>query len=138
MRTIALGWMALAGLGSVAAAQVNASASARLACDSTALLTVSTATTTQIIALAAGKSIHVCGFVINAGGTTTARLVSGTGTNCATGQANRTPPFNLTNGATVSFGNGVGYLIKAPAGAALCVTNTAAQAANVLVVYTQF
>ena len=38
----------------------------------------------------------------------------------------------------VSLGNGLGYLMKAPSGNALCVTNSAAVAANVLVVYTQF
>ena len=46
--------------------------------------------------------------------------------------------FTLATGGTVSLGNGLGYLMKAPSGNALCVTNSAAVAANVLVVYTQF
>ncbi|MEQ1949022.1 MAG: hypothetical protein ABL995_17655 [Bryobacteraceae bacterium] len=109
-----------------------------VACDSSALLTVSTATTTQTIALSAGKSIYVCAMVINGGGTTTAKLVTGTGTNCGTGQSNLTPTFNLVAGSAVSLGNGLGVLFKTASGGALCVTNSAAQAANVFVVYTQF
>jgi hypothetical protein len=109
-----------------------------IACDSSAVLSMSTATTTQAIALVSGKSIYVCGFVINAGGTTTGRLVQGTGTNCGTGQANLTPAFNLATGGNVTFGNGLGQVLKISAGSALCVTNSAAIALNVLISYTQF
>lgn len=107
-------------------------------CDSSAQITVSTATTTQIVALVAAKSIYVCGFVINGAGATTAKLVYGTGTNCATGQVSLTPAFTLATGSTVAFGNGLGYVLKTIAANALCVTNSAAIAANVLVTYTQF
>ncbi len=107
-------------------------------CDSTALLSMNTATTTQAIPLVAGKSIYICGFVVNAGGTTTARLVQGSGTNCGTGQSNLTPAFNLVSGGNVTIGNGVGQVLKVNSGSALCITNSAAIALNVLVIYTQF
>ncbi|MSV35459.1 MAG: hypothetical protein EXQ47_07655 [Bryobacterales bacterium] len=109
-----------------------------VACDSSALLTVSTATTTQIVALAAAKSIYICSLTINGAGTTTGKLVNGTGTNCGTGQANLTPVFNLVAGSTVSAGSGLGYVVKGASGAAVCVTNSAAVAVNVLISYTQF
>jgi hypothetical protein len=109
-----------------------------IGCDSSALLSMSTATTTQAIALQAGKSIYVCGFVLNGGGTTTARIVQGTGTNCGTGQANMTPAFNLAAGGNVTVGNGVGVVLKTTAANALCITNSAAIALNILVIYTVF
>jgi hypothetical protein len=109
-----------------------------VACDSSALLTVSTATTTQMVALVAAKSIYICSMTINGAGTTTGKLVSGTGTNCGTGQANLTPAFSLIAGSTISAGAGLGYVVKAASGAAVCVTNSAAVAVNVLVSYTQF
>lgn len=109
-----------------------------IGCDSSALLSMSTATTTQAIALQAGKSIYICGFVANAGGTTTARIVQGTGTNCGTGQANLTPAFNLATGGNVTLGNGVGQLLKSTSANAVCVTNSAAIALNILIIYTQF
>jgi hypothetical protein len=109
-----------------------------IACDSSAVLSISTATSTQAIALAAGKSIYICGFVVNAGGTTTARLVQGTGTNCGTGQANLTPAFNLAVGGSVALGTGLGQIFRTSSGGALCVTNSAAIALNILVIYTQF
>jgi hypothetical protein len=49
-----------------------------------------------------------------------------------------TPAFSLALATTVSLGGGVGYIAKTPSGNALCVTNSAAVAANVLVAYTQF
>ena len=107
-------------------------------CDSSAMLSMSTATTTQVVALSAGKSIYICGFVVNAGGTTTARLVQGSGTNCGTGQSNLTPAFNLISGANVTLGSAVGQVLKGNSGSALCVTNSAAIALNVLIIYTQF
>ncbi len=109
-----------------------------IACDSSAQISLSTVTTTQAIALASNKSIYVCAMLINGAGATTAKLVYGTGTNCATGLTALTPAFTLATGSNVSIGNGLGYLIKVPSGNALCVTNSAAIAANVLVTYTQF
>ena len=107
-------------------------------CDSSAQISVSTATTSQMVALSAGKSIYVCAFVINGGGTTTAKLVYGAGTNCGTGQVALTPAFSLAVATTVGAGNGLGYVMKTAAANALCVTNSAAVATNVLVAYTQF
>ena len=125
-----------------AAVFLGANSSGNLAgvvgCDSSALLTVSTATTTQIVALVAAKSIYVCGFVINGAGATTAKLVYGAGVNCATGQVSLTPAFTLATGSNVIYGGGLGYVTKTIAANALCVTNSAAIAANVLVSYTQF
>jgi hypothetical protein len=109
-----------------------------VACDSSALSTISTATTTQIVALVSGKSIYICGLVMNGGGTTTAKLVYGTGTNCATGLTSLTPAFTLASGTNLAVGGGLGYVAKTITGNALCVTNSAAATANVFVAYTQF
>jgi len=107
-------------------------------CDSSALLSVSTATTTQIVALSGTKSVYVCGYVINGGGATTVKFVYGTGTACATGQVSLTPAFTLASGTNVSLGGGLGYVMKAPSGNALCATTSAAVAANIHIAYTQF
>ncbi len=106
-------------------------------CDSSAVLTMSTSTTTQAIALAAGKSVYVCGFVLNADGKTTAQLVQGTGSNCGTGQSSMTPAFSLTAGGSVGIGQGVGRLLAANAGSAVCVTNTSKSTLSVLLIYAQ-
>ena len=139
MRRIGMSVLALLALAAIfAPAEVNLSAGGRVACDSSAQLTMSTATTTQMVALASGKAIYICGFAINGGGTTTTKLVAGTGTNCATGTVMLTPAFSLGTATTVAMGGGLGYLTKAAAGNALCATNSAAVTANVFVAYTQF
>jgi hypothetical protein len=109
-----------------------------VACDNSTQIAMSTATTSQIVALVSGKAIYVCGFVIGGGGATTAKVVYGTGTNCATGQVSLTPAFTLASATTVNLGGGLGYVMKAPSGNALCVTNSAAVTANVFIAYTQF
>jgi hypothetical protein len=109
-----------------------------VACDSSASLTMTTATTTQLVALQSGKSVYICGFVINGGGSTTTRLVQGTGTNCGTGTTNITPAFNLTSGTAIAHGGGLGYLAKNAAGSAVCATNSAAATSNIFLTYTQF
>jgi hypothetical protein len=106
-------------------------------CDSSAVLSMSTSTTTQAIALAAGKSVYVCGFVLNADGKTDAKLVQGTGANCATGQMALTPAFHLTAGGSVGIGQGVGRLMSANPGSAVCVTNTSKSTLSVLLIYAQ-
>ena len=109
-----------------------------VACDNSALLTVSTAVTTQIVALSGTKSIYICSLVINGAGATTGKLVVGTGTNCAVGLVSLTPAFSLVAGSVVSAGAALGYVLKAAAGTAVCVTNSAAVSVNVLLSYTQF
>jgi hypothetical protein len=107
-------------------------------CDSSAVLSMTTSTTTQAIGLAAGKSIYVCGFVLNADGKTTAKLVQGSGSNCGTGQSSLTPAFNVDAGANVELGGGIGRLLKSNAGSAVCVTSSSNKTLNALLIYTQF
>jgi hypothetical protein len=107
-------------------------------CDSSAQLTVSRETTAQLVAPSPRKSIYVCGFLMNSEGSAMAKLVYGTGTNCATGTTPLTPAFALSPGASLAFGGALGYVGKTILGNALCVTNSAGWPANVFVAYTQF
>ena len=77
-------------------------------------------------------------FVLNGSNSTNSKLVYGTGTNCGTGLVSLTPAFALAFGTSVSAGGGLGYLIKVPAGNALCVNNSSSSGVNVLVSYTMF
>ena len=109
-----------------------------VACDTSTTLVSSTIATTQIGAAVAGKIIYVCSYAINGGGTTSAKLLFGTGANCATAPADITPFYKLAINSTISQGSGLGYLAKTTAGSALCASNSAAVNVNFLVTYTQF
>ena len=109
-----------------------------VACDTSTTLVSSTIATTQIVAAVAGKIIYVCSYAINGGGTTSAKLLFGTGANCATAPADITPFYKLAINSTISQGSGLGYLAKTTAGSALCASNSAAVNVNFLVTYTQF
>lgn len=113
-------------------------------CNSSASLQMTTATTTQIVALASGAKIRICAYAIQGSTTATAttlKLVYGTGTNCATGTTALTPAWNMPATSTsLPFreGAGVGELFQTPVSNALCATSTAAGTVNIRVTYTQF
>lgn len=113
-------------------------------CNQSSLLQMTTATTTQIVALASGQEVRVCAYEIQGSTTATAttlKLVSGTGTNCGTGTANLTPAWNMPASSTalpMASGSGIGELFSTPVGAALCATNSAAGTVNIRVTWTRF
>jgi hypothetical protein len=83
------------------------------------------AATVQLVPLAAGKAVYVCGGTVVPTGTVA--LEYGTGTLCATGLTALTGTMVPTSGSIVTL-NGEGTRFVAPAGTALClVSGTTAQ-----------
>lgn len=114
-------------------------------CDSSAFVNFTTATTTQIVALVAAKSVRVCSYLISFVGSATANsfiFKSGTGTNCGTATASISPtiwgPTATGPGLAIAHGSGVGQLFTAGTANALCGTTSAATTVGVWVSYTQF
>jgi hypothetical protein len=106
--------------------------------DSSVPINVSTATTTQLVALSAGKKIYVTAADVVAGGTGNVTFEYGTGTNCATGTTVLTGAYPLTAQAGLSKGGGLGPVWVVPSGNALCVLTSAAVQYSGSVAYTQF
>jgi hypothetical protein len=91
-----------------------------------AVISVSTGTTTQLIAApSANQSIHVTGFNMMAAGTGNASLEYGTGTNCATGATALTGVYTMTAGVHTQVGDGSAEVLKVPPGNAVCILTTA-------------
>jgi hypothetical protein len=101
-------------------------------------ITISTATTTQLVALKAGQSIYVTSISIIAAGTGNIQLVYGTGTACATGQGNVTGNYSLTTQVGFTLGNGSGVVLVVPQGAALCAVTSGAVGMPGSLSYAQF
>lgn len=106
--------------------------------DSSAAINVSSATTTQIVALSSAKKIYVTAFDVIAGGTGNITFVYGTGSNCGTGTTSLTGAYPLTAQAGIAKGNGLGPVLVVPASNALCVTTSAAVQMSGSVAYTRF
>lgn len=89
-------------------------------------ITVSTATTTRLVAGIANKAIYVTAVDIIAAGTGNVQFISGTGATCGTGTTNVTGNYNLTTGVgfTKAAGNGVVWVL--PIGDSLCMVTSAA------------
>lgn len=106
--------------------------------DASAAISVSTATTTQLVALSSSKKIYVTSLDVIAGGTGNITFVYGTGSSCGTGTTSLTGAYNLTAQAGLAKGNGLGPVLVVPASNALCVTTSAAVQMSGSVAYTQF
>lgn len=107
-------------------------------CPNTAVVNVTAAATTQLVALSGATSIRVCAMALTISLAGTAKFVSGTGANCGTGTADITGAMTLAAGTPLAMGDGAGgSVLRAPASAALCL---AAVTGNVtgFVTYAQF
>ena len=100
-------------------------------------INVSTAVTTQLVALSAGKAIYVGSLDFLAAGATNVTFEYGTGTNCATGTTALSGPYSLTASAGISKGNGAAAVLFVPASNALCMVNSAAIQVSGSVAYAQ-
>ena len=101
-------------------------------------INISTATTTQLVSLIAGKAIYVTGLDVIAAGTGNITFEYGTGTNCGTGTTTLTGAYNLTAQTGLSHGTGLGPILIVPAGNALCAVTSAAVQMSGSFSYAQF
>ena len=79
--------------------------------------TITSATTTQLVALSGTKSIYVCGVVLLTNAASTLSFEYGTGATCGTGTTALTPVFPISSNVVLGYG---GAVITAPSANALC------------------
>jgi len=90
---------------------------------------------TELVALTSGRGVYVCGYSILAGGTVNVKLISGTGTACASGSANLTPAFQLTAQTGLVDGSPFWRGLKTPTAEALCINASGSTAVQAIVYY---
>lgn len=87
-----------------------------------AVINIGAAATTEIVPLAAGKTIYVCHWAFTLAGTTPSfTFKNGTGTNCGTGTASLSGVMLPTSGSYLTGGY-IGTLFSAPVANAVCGT----------------
>lgn len=101
-------------------------------------ITAVTATTTQIVALIAGKKIYVTSFDLVSTAANTVQFVYGTGTNCGTGTTALTGVYGMSTFTVITKGDGVGTILFVPAGNAFCVVTGQAVQLSGSVSFAQF
>lgn len=105
--------------------------------DGSVPIAMTTAATTQLVALTSGQKIYITAWDATAAGTTNFKLVTGTGTNCGTGQSDLTGNYNWIAQAGIAKGSGLGPVIVAPTGQAVCGTNSAGVTVSGSLAYTK-
>lgn len=101
-------------------------------------INVSTATTTQLVALASSQQIRVTGLTVVAGGTGNITFVYGTGSNCGTGTTSLSGAIPLVANVGFTMGAGLGPVLIVPASQALCITTSAAVQMSGWITYAQY
>lgn len=102
---------------------------------SVVVVNTATAGNVELVALAAGKRVHVCGFTLdNDTATTAVQFIYGTGTACATGETDLTGAMTI---ASLSIGNAGAAQFATAASNALCIELGAATQVNGVVTYVQ-
>jgi hypothetical protein len=124
--------------GTASIGNVGADPSSGKGTPASVAISVSTATTTQLVAISGSTKIYVTSFDVIAGGTGNITFEYGTGSTCGTGTTTLTGAYNLTAQAGIAKGNGLGAILVVPAGNALCVLTSAAVQMSGSVSYQQF
>ena len=101
-------------------------------------INISTATTTQLVALSGTKSIYVSAFDVMAGGTGNITFEYGTGSNCGSGTTPLTGAYPLTAQQGFTKGDGMAPVLIVPAGNALCALTSAAVQMSGSLTYVQY
>ena len=101
-------------------------------------INVSSATTTQLVALSSGKAIYVSAWDVVVAAADNVTLEYGTGTNCGTGTTALTGAYNLSPNGGIAKGDGVAPVLFVPASNALCILTSAAVQASGSVSYAQY
>lgn len=141
MRIVVL--IALLGLGGALWGQLSQSGVTSnepglIRCGTSAIVSVGKYGTAPVIAGQPGKSIFVCGLVMNSGGKTRGALVQGSGASCSVQRAGVTPAFEFASGTVISLGGSAGSLLKTAPGNGICAVNHGRAALNVQLIYAQY
>lgn len=92
-----------------------------IGCTNSAVVSVPSGTTVQIVALTAGKQIRVCSFGLSISLAGTAQFEYGTGTLCATGTTALTGAMNMTAGVPFTMNMAEGQLFASASANAVCI-----------------
>jgi hypothetical protein len=126
----------LAALGLLLLAAPVKAQSGPVYCNQSAIYDASTNGATQMVAAPGGSAkVLICGYTLFGGGTASVSLVSGTGTNCATGQAAITPAFSMIAQAKVDDPSPNFRGLLAPPATAVCLKTSAGVAVQAIVYY---
>lgn len=106
-------------------------------CRTTALYDASTLGSTVLVTGITGRNIYLCGFNMWAAGTSTVKLVYGTGVACATGEVAVTPAYSLITQTGIADGSSLYRGLFVPGGNDLCIKTSAAVAVQAQIYFIQ-
>lgn len=117
---------------------VGGNTTGQIGCGSVAIYDASTSGNTELVALASSQTVYVCGYTIFTPGSVSVRLVTGTGSACATDEASVTPIWQFTAQSGVVDNSPIYRGLKSAVSSALCIETSGAVAVQAIVYYTQF
>lgn len=113
------------------------SARAQVYCRQTAIYDAATNGSTKLITGLPASSVRICGFNLFSAGTATVKLVTGTGTACATNEVAITPAYSLTTQTGIADSSDSWRGLLAAAGLDVCIKTSAGVAVQMQLFYLQ-
>lgn len=104
---------------------------------SSVAVAISTATTTQLVALNGTKKVYVCGFSATTGAAGALTFEYGTGASCGTGTTTLTGAMVMGTTGSITLGNSGGTLMSTAAGNAFCALTATGAALQGVLTYVQ-
>ena len=108
-----------------------------VSCDKTAFIKIGASGNTQLISAVSGQSIYVCMLDFSVPLITSVGIVEGTGTNCATGEAELIDPMPMPINGSKDMVSPFSFMNSHPS-MAVCIKNTTANGISGVIGYTQF
>jgi hypothetical protein len=106
-------------------------------CRSSVVYDAATNGSTRLIVGVKTQSVFICGYNLFGGGTATVKLVTGTGTACATDEVAITPAYSLVAQASVPDSSPFWRGLFAAPGLDVCIKTSAGVAIQAIVYYVQ-
>jgi hypothetical protein len=117
-------------------AQNNTDTRCNTAAPTTIAINTATSGNVELVALSAGKRVYVCGFSLdNDTATTGLQFIHGTGTACATDEADLTGVYTV---ASLTFPNSGATIFATTAGNAFCIELSTNTQVNGQLTYVQY
>lgn len=127
----------VAAIGLAALAFLPIQARAQVQCRQTAVYDASTNGSTKLVTGQATPRVSICGFSLMWGGTATVKLVTGTGTACATNEAAITPAYSGVAQTVLSDSSPAWRGLTADPGLDVCIKTSAGVAVQMQLFYVQ-
>jgi hypothetical protein len=108
-----------------------------IGCTNTAVISTNANGNVELVPVASGATVYICGYQIVATGAVAVQLITGTGTACATDEANLTGAMPIAANGILTYATPFYMGMKGAVSSALCIETSSGVQIDGVIYYTQ-